>query len=187
MLCLSAIYIWWSNIYNLLIVTKQAHHQMSQITHCLPAVRKYVFMYVCNKLHTRGLVYNYIGTHDIKLHSFEKSQVGRRECKALASSQTHSWVISDMAFRHHKATQISKNYESWTSQKPATKSGDKGWSSTNVELAQKKVVTTNSEKELGISKELRKLGTFQEPQKKEEPRKQRNRMEFNKTMSNPKK
>ena len=67
-----------------------------------------------------------------------------------------------------------------------TKSGDEGWSSTNVELAQKKV-TTNSEKELGISKELRKLGAFQETQQKEEPRKQRNRMEFNKTMSNPKK
>jgi hypothetical protein len=64
------------------------------------------------------------------------------------------------------------------------KSGDKGWSSTNVELAQKKV-TTNSEKELGISEELRKLRTFQETQN-EEPRKQRNRMEFYKTMSNPK-
>lgn len=40
-------------------------------------------------------------------------------------------------------------------------------------------------KKIGISKELRKLRTFQENQK-EEPGKQRNRMEFYKTMSNPK-
>ena len=73
------------------------------VTNCIPGV----------------LAHNFIGTDDVKLHSFDTSQVGRRECKALASSQPHSWVISAMAFRHQKATQISKNYESRTSQKPA--------------------------------------------------------------------
>ena len=43
----------------------------------------------------------------------------KQRTRMLCLSQPHSWVISAMAFRHQKATQISKNYESRTSQKPA--------------------------------------------------------------------
>lgn len=70
-----------------------------------------------------------------------------------------------MAFQHHKATQISQNYELLASQKPAPRAETMDRILQNVELPQK-TVTTNSEEELGISKELQNLQTFQETQKK---------------------